>query len=128
VLNQCAIKQIWVGLEERLEALGTPALHVYRDELQPCARESLVVLVLGAVPSSNVPDGCGHDAGRPVKWIEAQLCPRELEVLAMAEAAAGLDDLLKDLEVTFPYGRTVAAARKAHKGASGADRLRHIAA
>jgi hypothetical protein len=96
-----------------------PSAHVYSDELKPRARNRLVILVLDAVPPGNVLDGRGHDAGRLGHRIKAQVCPSELEVLTVAEAAAGLNDLLKDLEVTFPHGPDGSCGPQSAQGSRG---------
>ena len=49
-----------------------------------------------------MPDRRDHGRGRFVEGVEAQIAPRQLEVLPMAEAAASLEDLVEDLKITFP--------------------------
>ncbi len=71
VFNQLAIEQLGIALDELPEALGAPALDVHGNEVEPRARDRLVILVLGAVQLSDMPDCSGHGLGRHVDRIEA---------------------------------------------------------
>jgi GNAT superfamily N-acetyltransferase len=123
VFVQFPVQEAGVALDERFKVFGSPALHVHRDEAKPGAGDRLVVLVLSPVPSSDMPDRGAHDPLRFVERMQAQVGPRELEVLSMAEAAAGPNDLLKDLEIRFAHEPTVAAAAASRNPAQRVERL-----
>ena len=110
VPDQLLVEQVGVALDEPLEALGPPALAVHGHEVEPGAGDRLVILVFAPVQPSDVPDRRDHNPGRFVDRVKAQVVPRQLKVLAMAEAAASIEDLVEDLKVSVAYGPTVATA------------------
>jgi hypothetical protein len=110
MLDQPTIEQLRIAVDERIESVRAPSLHVHRHEVKPGPCDRLVILVLGAVQSSDVPDSVSHDLGRFLDRIQLQVFPRELEMLAMTEATPSLEDRAKGLNVTLPHATTVTRA------------------
>jgi hypothetical protein len=117
VLDQLAVEQTGVALQEFLKAVRAPALQMDSDEVQPRTRHRLVVLLFGSVRSCDVADRRHHDLARFFARIRAQVAPGQLEVLAMAEAIPCVEDLMKDLEITCPDEPTVVRTASPRKAA-----------
>lgn len=107
MLDETAVKQRGVALDELIKAVRAPTLIVHGYEMQPGARDRLVVLVLGIVASRHELDSGDHCLGSLLDWVPAQVPPRKLKVLAVPEAAVNLDDLMQGLGVFLARALTI---------------------
>jgi gluconate kinase len=103
MLNQLAVKQIRVAIQERVKAIRASALEMYSDEAQPGARQCLVVLLLGTVKSGHVTDRCDQRLGRFLRGRHPQVGPSQLEMLAVPGLAPDFKDLLENFAIARPH-------------------------
>lgn len=109
--EQAGVEQLRVPAEEVLEADTGPALPVHRDALDPGARDRLVELGGLAVRGRDLPNRGGDGVARLAGVVESEVAPRELDVLAVAEAVAATEDVVQHLPVLAVHGAILAAQR-----------------
>jgi hypothetical protein len=111
VAQQAGVEQLRVPVEELLEAVGGPAFPVHGDAPDPGARDRLVELGGLAVGGRDLANRGGDGVGRLAGVVQSEVAPRELDVLAVAEAVAVTEDVMQYLPVLTVHGAIVAAQR-----------------
>jgi hypothetical protein len=111
VAEQAGVEQSRVPVEELLEAGRRPAFPVHRDAPDPGARDRLVELGGLAVRGRDLPNRGGDGVGRLAGVVQREVTPRELDVLAVAEAVAATEDVMQYLPVLAVHGAILAAQR-----------------
>ena len=103
--KKMAVKQTRVLGNEPIEGVGIALRAMERHQMHPAARDRLVVLVGCAMQSRDMPNCRCHGTLRLLGVIHLKVTPGQLQMLAVTEPPAHIEDRAKNVKVLFAHGR-----------------------